>query len=79
MKIAMYDKDGKPRQVRCPFDIRDLSKDECYSGNGQNRCKYFKKYDHSPSGKNGGKIQSYIVCRCNVDLLQQGIPFDWKL
>lgn len=31
--------------LRCPFNIRDLSKDECYSGNGQNRCPYFVKYD----------------------------------
>ena len=28
---------------QCPFGIRDLNNDECYSGNGKNRCKY--KYD----------------------------------
>lgn len=75
MKIAMYDNDGKPRQVRCPFGIRDLSKDECYSGNGRNKCKYFKCYDHVLSGKN----ESYIVYSGKVDLLQREIPFDWKL
>ena len=32
-------------QVPCPFGVRDLSKDECYSGNGQNKCKYFVRYD----------------------------------
>ena len=79
MKIAMYDNDGKPRQVRCPFGIRDLSKYECYSGNSRNKCKFFKCYDHVLSGSNGGKSQSYIVCRGTVDLLQQEIPFDWKL
>ena len=38
--------------LRCPFGIRDLNNDECYSGNGQNRCPYFVKYDweseHAP-------------------------------
>ena len=38
--------------LRCPFGIRDLSNDECYGGNGQNRCPYFVKYDweseHAP-------------------------------
>lgn len=74
MKIAMYDEDGKPRQVRCPFGIRDLSKDKCYSGNGQNRCRFFKKYDHVLTS---GKNQSYIVCMGKVDLLQQETPFEW--
>lgn len=32
-------------QVSCPFGVRDLSKDECYSGNGKNKCKYFVRYD----------------------------------
>ena len=32
-------------QVPCPFGVRDLSKDECYSGNGRNKCKYFVRYD----------------------------------
>ena len=30
---------------QCPFGIRDLNNDECYSGNGKNRCKYFVRYD----------------------------------
>lgn len=46
---------------------------------GRNKCKYFKCYDHVLSGSNGGKHQSYIVSRGKVDLLQQEIPFDWKL
>ena len=29
----------------CPFGVRDLQNDECYSGNGVNRCKYFVRYD----------------------------------
>lgn len=29
----------------CPFSVRDLSCDECYSGSGCNRCKYFVRYD----------------------------------
>jgi len=32
-------------RTQCPFAVRDLSQDECYSGNGQNRCKYFVRYD----------------------------------
>ena len=32
-------------RTQCPFAVRDLNQDECYSGNGQNRCKYFVKYD----------------------------------
>lgn len=35
---------GEPNQ--CPFGVRDLLHDECYSGNGQNKCKYFVRYDH---------------------------------
>lgn len=30
---------------KCPYGYRDLNNDECYSGNGVNRCKYFVKYD----------------------------------
>lgn len=30
---------------QCPFGERDLLNDECYSGNGVNRCKYFVRYD----------------------------------
>lgn len=33
------------RSTVCPFGVRDLSNDECYSGNGKNRCPYFVKYD----------------------------------
>lgn len=29
----------------CPFGVRDLQNDECYSGNGVNRCKWFVRYD----------------------------------
>lgn len=29
----------------CPFGERDLDNDECYSGGGRNRCKYFIRYD----------------------------------
>ena len=29
----------------CPYGERDLQKDECYSGNGKNRCPYFVRYD----------------------------------
>lgn len=29
----------------CPFGERDLQTDECYSGNGKNRCPYFVRYD----------------------------------
>ena len=32
-------------QRQCPFGIRDLNNDECYSGAGHNRCKYFVRYD----------------------------------
>jgi hypothetical protein len=31
---------------QCPFSVRDLLNDECYSGNGVNRCKFFVRYDH---------------------------------
>lgn len=33
------------RSTVCPFGVRDLSNDECYSGNGKNHCPYFVKYD----------------------------------
>ena len=37
---------GIPKeQVQCPFGVRDLQNDECYSGNGQNRCPYFVRYE----------------------------------
>ncbi|MBQ3836173.1 MAG: hypothetical protein II814_03490 [Treponema sp.] len=30
---------------QCPFGVRDLTSDECYSGSGRNRCPYFVRYD----------------------------------
>ena len=41
--VPMKDKSRHLRE--CPFKERDLTTDECYSGNGQNRCKYFVRYD----------------------------------
>ena len=45
---------------RCPFGVRDLAVDECYSGNGKNRCKYFVCYDwiteHAPC----------VQCTCDL-------------
>lgn len=43
----------------CPFGVRDLQHDECYSGNGNNRCKYFKRYDFE-------KKYTRIVCACDL-------------
>lgn len=75
----MDDNDGRLRQVRCPFGIRDLSTDECYSGMGRNRCKFFERYAHEWTDDYSGKCRSYIVCRGTVDMLQQEILFDWNL
>ena len=33
------------RNPECPFGVRDLSRDECYSGNGRNRCRWFVRYE----------------------------------
>lgn len=30
---------------QCPFGERDLLDDECYSGNGVNKCHWFVRYD----------------------------------
>lgn len=30
---------------QCPFGVRDLTRDECYSGSGRNRCPHFVRYD----------------------------------
>lgn len=30
---------------QCPFGIRDLQNDNCYDGNGKNKCQYFVRYD----------------------------------
>lgn len=49
---------NKYDKTRCPFGVRDLTKDECYSGNGQNRCKYFVRYDW-------GEHAGHIVCTCD--------------
>ncbi|MBO6100629.1 MAG: hypothetical protein J6P07_04785 [Spirochaetaceae bacterium] len=32
-------------RTQCPFNVRDLKNDECYSGNGKNRCRWFIRYD----------------------------------
>lgn len=32
-------------RTQCPFGVRDLKNDECYSGNGKNRCKFFVRHD----------------------------------
>ena len=39
----------------CPFKERDLQKDECYSGNGKNKCRFFVRYDW-------GKHYGCIAC-----------------
>ncbi len=36
-----------PKVMVCPFGERDLQNDECYSGNGRNRCPFFIRYDWS--------------------------------
>lgn len=43
------------RSTVCPFGVRDLSNDECYSGNGKNRCPYFVRYDWD-------KHNNHIAC-----------------
>lgn len=40
-----YDKTVGHYAAECPFKVRDLVNDECYSGSGQNRCEWFVKYD----------------------------------
>ena len=30
----------------CPFGVRDLTSDECYSGSGRNRCPHFVRYEN---------------------------------
>ena len=49
---------NKYHETRCPFGVRDLTQDECYSGNGKNRCKYFVRYDW-------GEHSGCIVCTCD--------------
>ena len=46
----------KISDYKCPFNERDLTygHNECYSGNGQNRCPYFVKYDWD---KHSGHIE----------------------
>lgn len=41
----IYDNDLKQYVTECPFKVRDLKNDECYSGNGKNRCEWFVRYD----------------------------------
>lgn len=43
----------------CPFGVRDLENDVCYSGNGINKCKYFKKYDWE-------KHYGHVECHCDL-------------
>ena len=46
--IPMYHHNGRGGRITpliCPFGVRDLEHDECYSGNGQNRCKWFVRYE----------------------------------
>jgi hypothetical protein len=40
----------------CPFNVRDLQNDNCYDGNGKNRCKWFVRYDWE-------KHAGCIVCK----------------
>lgn len=39
-KTGLWETPNSP----CPYKVRDLSKDECYSGGGRNRCQYFSRY-----------------------------------
>lgn len=71
-KIPLYDNEtGKALHPQCPFKVRDLHTDECYSGNGKNRCEYFIKYEHLftgeklPDGSRVRSCMSYIVCKCD--------------
>ena len=51
------------KDMRCPFGVRDLKHDECYSGSGQNRCEFFVRYNWGVSGKanEGG----FVECTCD--------------
>ena len=48
----------------CPYGVRDLEKDECYSGSGKNRCKYFVRYDWSD------EHAGYVACTRNIRKLR---------
>lgn len=45
----------RKNDLQCPFGVRDLSSDECYSGSGRNRCKFFVRYDWE-------KFYGCIIC-----------------
>jgi hypothetical protein len=51
--------DNRNNDARCPFGVRDLAADECYSGNGRNRCPYFVRYDWEQHA-------GYIACNCDL-------------
>lgn len=44
----------------CPFKVRDLSTDVCYSGNGVNKCKFFVRYEWCT------EHDGTIKCSCNL-------------
>ena len=55
--FKLYDYEKKENGCRaitnpCPFGVRDLENDECYSGGGNNRCQWFVRYDYP-----------YVVCK----------------
>ena len=62
---------GRDLHPKCPYGVRDLHNDVCYSGMGKNRCEYFVKYEHYLTGeiaRDGTRVRScmsYIVCKCN--------------
>lgn len=68
-EIFYRDEKGKKIPIKCPFGIRDLKNDECYTGMGVNRCKYFVRYKHYFGGEtlpNGKKVinsSSSIICK----------------
>ena len=59
--VPMYDEHNRRIDpLTCPFGVRDLANNECYSGNGQNRCKYFVKYDWE------SEHAGCIACTCEL-------------
>ena len=55
----------------CPFGLRKLEhgEDECYSGNGKNRYKYFMRYDWE-------KHYGCIACSCTLPRKDQSGQLD---
>ena len=44
--IPIWERGYGGKQTQCPFGVRDLAgEDVCYSGNGQNKCRYFVRYE----------------------------------